>query len=396
MQRQDIPTMSEIERVLKEEHVNDDISDADDDEDDVTEHEIADDSPLIKKQTHDTKRSKELDLLLLDFFSNSYNLPKIDVVDPLEYKKGVDDMERILDFLNVDISIPENIETNDYLDTLDVRILRSLSSRNLPEFRNTSAKEKASGIQELIPPNLYSIIGLRSLLIKHLHFNNKNRQILGYNMRNPFSQLRRFITNDILSYSVNDRQEIEEERNLFYRRFHALFKWPALLTLENPSQELLNVVKFLPKKKINQVKRTYSRGSNDVNTKQFKTTSSVTDSCKVLKLTPVSNKSIIQDLLRNKSKKLFNVSNLIENGCTKTVINEIKLDFTNLNIKLDNPVKFRGEQVSTSITLPGIDLTEKRSDKSLEPIQDGFSTSNSPTNTVEENTFEGKCIDYTN
>lgn len=347
----EIPTLSEIRKVLNKDNED---SRSSENESDNEEEEEKEESLLIK-DLKDVKNAKNMDDLLLDFFSNSYNLPKITVVDPLEYDKGVDDVARVLNILNVDLCIPTHIENNEYLDPLDVRILHSLSSRNKSEFGNLSADKKNCDIQELVPPNVYNTVGLRSLLIKHLHFKNKKREIsqLASNVKNPFSQLRQFIANDIFSYSPNDQVKIEADRNLFYRRFHALFKWPALMTLQNSSPELLNISEFLPVKKITQVKRTYSRIScheHNENAKKLKTTNPVMKPLNVLKLTPVSNKSVIQDLMTNKSKKLFSVNQINENGQVKTVINEIKLDFVEENIVMNNAATSVDKPTTSSVT----------------------------------------------
>lgn len=330
-----MPTLGEIRKILKLHLVkgtdaDEEITDSDDDN--------------VSNEEKDLKYSKEMDKQLLNFFSSSYQITPVETLD-LNYEKGINDILRLIRVLNVNLSIPKNFDNITCLDSLDKKILNSLKSRDLSEHVKSSIDEQMESIQELVPPNLYSTVGLRSLLIKHVHYKRGMTELsqIGVNTKNSFPALRQFITNDILNFSLFERIEIEAERNLFYRRFYSLFKWPALMTLQDPAPELLNISEFLPLKRTIQIKRTYGRMSaneTNENTKKIKpsniskevenpvTTKDITNT---LKLTPVSNKSVLQDLMKNKTKKLFTLNKINENGQIRTVINEVKFDFAKGN-----------------------------------------------------------------
>lgn len=325
--------MGQIRKALRAEKLEDNSDEDDEDESEVNGEETYD----LPDDFQDINGKKQIDDLLLDFFSNSYKIPQVNVIDPSQYEESIGDLVKVLKLLKAKLCIPENLDDIEHLDSLDIRILNTLSARKNSEYNHLTVDQQLSAVQELIPPHLHSVVGLRSLLIRHLHFKNSRRRIpqLASNNKNLLNNIRQIITTDILSCTLNDRMDIETERNLFYRRFHSVMKWPALMTIQNPTAELLNISDFLPVKNVKAVKRTYSRisnGGNNESSKKSKTSQPRTESSNVIKLTPVSNKSVIEDLLKDKSKKLFSLSNINKNGQIKAVINEIKLDFSESEI----------------------------------------------------------------
>lgn len=320
----EIPSLNEIRRVLKCENWEDNIpseceTDLEEDEEDGSST-----NAIIR-----IRNPKKVEEMLLDFFSNTYVIPKCKIVAPAELKQGVEDVKNTLSVLNVNLTIPEDIGSNEHLDALDVKILHSLSLSNKSRHQ-TNLKKEPSPMTQLIPPNLFTVVGLRGLLIRHLQLKNKDElPQLASNMRNPFSLMRKLVAHKLFNCEIGERDQIESDLNLFYRRFHSLFKYPSMMTLHAPSPILLNCAELLPQEKLRQVKRTYSRirANESSDSKHLKLSDNTSEPTKVLKLMPVSNKSVIQDLMQNKSKKLFTLRKINQNGAIKTVINEIKCNF---------------------------------------------------------------------
>ncbi|CAH0546013.1 unnamed protein product [Brassicogethes aeneus] len=193
--------------------------------------------PTKKTYTHKTS----VDAQLVEFFSNSQNnkttwkaffSPSISVV--------TENVEEMLSVLGAKLKIPKKLEEGTNLDALDVQVLRSL--------RDSKTQQK---VGRLLPPNLNSIMGLTSLLLKHKSYQSLGERIfdrLGPQFNSHQENFR---------YAVEKmpgplRDKIVHERNLFYSRFTTIFKWPSILSLAEPSRDLLY-------NKPGEKRRTYAR-----------------------------------------------------------------------------------------------------------------------------------------
>ncbi|KAJ8971507.1 hypothetical protein NQ314_000669 [Rhamnusium bicolor] len=325
-----IPTLDEIEAVLKRRTSNKDIVNSDEVDSDV--EEIATTSNVSFAGT--PANDMGVDDLLTAFFCNSFKVNTTKMISSLNLRRAVNSVKSLLDILKAKLDIPENFDEDMTLDNLDVAILNSLSEENsnMCEYNVGSA----DSITDLVPPNLNTVVGLRSLLIKFSHYRSEEKQAMTKFIQGAQRQSSTAIRSDVvrhfLSLPPDIKQEVAADRKLFYKRFHALFKWPAIMTLENPSAELQSTAKgFTPRAPID-VKRTYSRQpKNSPPVKRVKVTElpSTSSAAAPLKLTPVTNKSVLEDLLRDKTKKLFYFDKVVSGGKTKTIIKQIPLPSIN-------------------------------------------------------------------
>ncbi|KAG5890102.1 hypothetical protein JTB14_026473 [Gonioctena quinquepunctata] len=296
----------------------------------------------------DIPDSKNVDDMLTDFFNNCYKVEEEIILTPKALKEAVDDVELLMDLLKVNLELPENLSGFKRLDSVDVEILQELSQR-----RGNCAKTyspRTRHIADLVPPNLHSTIGLRSLLIKNQHFMySSNYKIFEVLPKSSVSRLKFEIGKQLSALEAKEQAIVQADRKLCYSRFHSLLKWPALMTLEGPTSELRHLSENIKEEIRPPVKRTYSRmkkiagkdiAEDPVANKKPKLSDSVqpviaepvtsvpsVNLAQSLKLTPVTNRSVIENLMKDKSKKLFYFNKVQCGSQTKTVIQEVKLNF---------------------------------------------------------------------
>lgn len=294
-----IPSLQEIEKILRSHH-----------EEELTEKEF--NIPL------------NIDDMLTNFFCNTFKINPTKYITAMYVKRAVKDVEEVLDILNADLDIPHDFDEDLKLDNLDVAIL------NILYDKMTNKRKTNKDVCKLLPPNLNSLVGLRGLLIKY-HANkldqHETEDIDKYRHRGL--NIKSDIVKQLLNLSNDTRTKVDNDHKLFCRRFHSLFKWPAIMTLEGPSSEVQGTssCSFSPTKI--QVERTYSRAdknkAKEFAEKQMSICELPSSSMEAapLKLTPVTNKSIIEDLMHNRDKKLFCMEAVKSDGETKMVIKEV-------------------------------------------------------------------------
>ncbi|KAJ8924995.1 hypothetical protein NQ315_001160 [Exocentrus adspersus] len=260
-----------------------------------------------------------VDEMLTNFFSDSFKMTSSKCITPHYVQKAVTDVRTVLDVLQVKLDIPEDFEHDNRLDNLDVAVLNALSTE----------REGNEDVNNLLAPNLNTVLGLRNLLIKFSSNNLEYQETNKDHVNEAWSN----IVRQLLNLSDRERDVIEKHYHLFFKRFQTLFKWPAVMTLVNPSAELHSTCNNeLTVNKI-QVKRTYSKAdknetiAEEVPGKRMKNSEAASSSTAItfqpLKLTPVTNKSVIEDLLRNRDKKLFCLEAVQGEKGTTTVIKEV-------------------------------------------------------------------------
>ncbi|KAL3284940.1 hypothetical protein HHI36_019072 [Cryptolaemus montrouzieri] len=92
-----------------------------------------------------------------------------------------------------------------------------------------------------------TIIGLRGLLLRNqLYKKTKNRPIVTLMDKLPIIRnqsddyLASKLIDTLKDMNINERNQIENERCLFLERFISLFMWPAIFSIEPPSEQLLD------------------------------------------------------------------------------------------------------------------------------------------------------------
>ncbi|XP_018564000.1 uncharacterized protein LOC108905546 [Anoplophora glabripennis] len=327
-----IPTLSAIEKILRNHH-----------------QENPDNAPHTTGNLNVFTNPVSIDDMLTNFFCNSFKVNLTKCISSAYVNKAAKDVQAVLGTLNANIDIPQNFDEDLRLDNLDVAILNILADNA------GSKKSVKKDIWELLPPNLNSLVGLRSLLIKY--YTNKSTDEdtddVVNEERNRYFDIntRCDIMTHLLTLSNETRTKVENERRLFYKRFHALFKWPATMTLVNPSPNLQGMSTSNSISTQFQVKRTYSKVNRTMVTegpsKQIKISEMPSSSTKAipLKLTPVTNKSVLADLIQNKNKKLFSMQAVKCGGATKMVIKEVNIRPTN-----DKELKGRNSDVNHTQT----------------------------------------------
>ncbi|XP_023015413.2 proximal sequence element A Pbp95 [Leptinotarsa decemlineata] len=313
---------------------------------------------------------KDVDVMLTNFFSNSFKPGVDNKFFPTAVKNAVEDIEVLLDTLNVRLDIPEKLPQSSRLDCFDLEILTALRLRR--------SGSRGGHVTGLVPPNLFSTIGLRSLLIKNLHFRNSPKEIfvkLDPFTRSSVSRSKFKMVQNLAEMTPEQQALVKVDRSLFYQRFYSLFKWPSLLTLEGPSPELRDITENIEELTVPPLKRTYSRANrsetNDVKRPRLvelmpppeapqKTTPAKAKPS--LKLKPVTDKSVIANLLQDSSKKLFYFDKVRSGKGTKTVIKELKLNIIvpkNQSRQPKNNIKTLPQTTSTStITSSNSNTTE--------------------------------------
>lgn len=173
---------------------------------------------------------KNIDALLTNFFNSS-----VDMGRKYRIVSNFDELtQTVLDafsILKVDIEIPEDFELDPNLDDVDFEILNRLRDSDVDGNKNK--------ITRLVPPNIGSIVGLRSLIIKHKDYKTalKNKPSTS---KSP--DINWAMEQNLLKLSQEEKNDILFHRNLFSVRFHSLFNWSATLSLERPTFALKETV----------------------------------------------------------------------------------------------------------------------------------------------------------
>ncbi|KAK9876835.1 hypothetical protein WA026_015071 [Henosepilachna vigintioctopunctata] len=224
------------------------ISDQFKNHDDVPRLEDIEERLGVKSKIKHKKRSKHLensniDYLLINYFSDSYKLKQKPIDTTVhKIKEAANAIFQILLKWKVKLDIPEELKKNSHLDIVDLEILNTL--RDNYQQLNIDA----SAVDDLIPPNWNTIIGLRGLLLKnnlYKRMKNKSKVTLLDELplirNNSDHNLVSELIDMLKDMNANTRNQIEIERCFFLERFMSLFMWPAIFSLQSPSETLLNI-----------------------------------------------------------------------------------------------------------------------------------------------------------
>ncbi|XP_076272755.1 proximal sequence element A Pbp95 isoform X2 [Rhynchophorus ferrugineus] len=182
-----------------------------------------------------------IDDLLTDFFSAAMKLKFQSSVNQAHVNHAVVSVQAILSALNVELCIPKEFPEITNLDVVDVDILKSLVSKaSMNEHNEYVIKRSSRDINSQIPPNLYTAVGMRSLLIKNHIYKSTKKENNVQNRKN--AQDSRTISYRGRKHQPNKtkftQKQLKEERILFHKRLMSLFKFPGILTLQKPPDGL--------------------------------------------------------------------------------------------------------------------------------------------------------------
>ncbi|CAG9857601.1 unnamed protein product [Phyllotreta striolata] len=277
-----------------------------------------------------------IDDCITDFFYERYQDRFIDAaaaatsetarIDDL--KTVADQFEALLIVLGVELNIPDDYASMESLDRLDKTVLGELIRRG--HLRRTGRT-----VKRLVPPNFHTATAMRLLLVNYLHYKDAamaGRKALAFKTETIFGNPEIYATTDangaFKERTVREDGSIESrvsaDRTLFYDRFVALFKWPAILTLQAPLCEFSQMVMSLDVPAFRgPVKRTYGGKTDRSNANKVRVLDE--QGVKSLRLTPVTKRSVIADLLKRGDKKLYQMNRVADDGGTRTCIEEIDL-----------------------------------------------------------------------
>lgn len=207
-----------------------------------------------------------IDKELMDYFQSTCKIKSSKMISGAELSHIVDIVRALMMILDVEFIVPDNesLSRNPNLDILDVEILTSLFSdvhiQNIStedsktSIPSTSHKRNYTPIVRTIdvegcwkqvfkcyqpdvisylPPNINTLVGIRSLLLIHQAYKSKR-------LENPMptSNLETIAIKSE-EIDVDDEQSfIISDQDRFCMRFKTIFTWPALMSIMKPKDTL--------------------------------------------------------------------------------------------------------------------------------------------------------------
>lgn len=174
-------------------------------------------------------KNQEIDNMLVAFFTTSYTVkPKPVQTTALKIKNSAEKMFEIFKMFGCNLKIPADMEKNKMLDIIDLEILNILRDK-------INSTESRPIINQLLPPNLNSLIGMRGLLLHNqLSKKSKNKETRSQDF-SLISEMENILNNR----DVHTQKMIMNERGIFLDRFTSMLMWPALLSIQSPNVHLL-------------------------------------------------------------------------------------------------------------------------------------------------------------
>lgn len=181
------------------------------------------------------------DIRLLEYFKSAYKLEP-EELRPAAYRNIKQDTEIIkmaCNIFKVTLSIPDEsvLQNHPALDDIDVKILielkehfdlqKNTETEPIPSTSNSTNDE--SRVIEYFPPTLPTLIALRSILIRYKSYKQYMKNM---------SEFTKF------DWKL-------EEQLLFQERMNVLFRWPCIMSLNQPS----DIIKVTQEVKVQQPAR---------------------------------------------------------------------------------------------------------------------------------------------
>nr|CAH7742322.1 unnamed protein product [Callosobruchus chinensis] len=179
-----------------------------------------------------------IDWKLVEFFRYSALGNKDDTDDRKAHdlRSTMLEFETVLNSLRCKLNIHTDFNETRYIDSTDLDILNAYRSRP----NNLERSEK------LVPPNLNTCLALRSLLMNHARRKRYSRPKMNLNDCLDTARSKNELSYYTKRYGESQKKTILSQMNSFYRRFYALFKWPAVLSGTLPNVGLLIDSQHMP------------------------------------------------------------------------------------------------------------------------------------------------------
>ncbi|XP_030757726.1 uncharacterized protein LOC115883497 [Sitophilus oryzae] len=206
-------------------------------------------SPRRKRNiilVRDDSEEADIDNFLTEYFSDKLTVPaKKTIQDDTDYITFAKDaVMDALSVLQAELHIPIHFNKNPKLDETDISILNAviLNASFNKKSKHYVLNRASLNIDRLISPNLYTATGIRNLLLNEEKFRtNMKRAHIFEHLRGSKtqSQVQWCINTYLSNLEEADKNEVLAERTLFFKRFVSLFKFPAIMTLQKPSDNIL-------------------------------------------------------------------------------------------------------------------------------------------------------------
>ncbi|XP_045463353.1 uncharacterized protein LOC123673016 [Harmonia axyridis] len=171
---------------------------------------------LGQTKTKQSNNDHDLDALLTNFFNTSHTIEQKSLeISSIQIQNAADTMYSILQHWGVNLQIPSELKKNITLDIIDIEILNLLRDKYRSDIPRSS-----STINNILPPNTNSLIGLRGLLLEDQSFKKTKMNLT-------------------LKDKLSARSDTtHNEKCLFLNRFISTFMWSGLLSIESPNIHL--------------------------------------------------------------------------------------------------------------------------------------------------------------
>lgn len=208
-----------------------------------------------------------IDKELVEYFQSTCKIRTSKIISRPELNHIVDVVKALMGILDVELIIPNNelLQKNQNLDILDVEILSLLVSASSSESTNedvvplstfkancsvTFPTSSSAVCQKhlikfftpnpvsFLPPNINTLVGIRNLLLIHQSY--KAKRSVKYQtakLLNVYLQSTNSTKPETIDI-VDETNLTITEKEKYIKRFNAIFKWPALMSIMEPKESL--------------------------------------------------------------------------------------------------------------------------------------------------------------
>lgn len=228
--RTEIPTLAEIGEHLK------------------SSGQLPSQTSALARPLHYRVVNDNIDKELIQYFQSTCKIKTSKSISAQEVQHNVSVIKTLMSILDIELTIPDHafIENNPKLDVLDKEILTLLFTDtgridNVTRGASTSTSQvlkfTKNNSMSYLPPNINTLVGVRSLLLMHESYRSK---CSSRNSLNKIISRKTPTTNNVtcnVSNQVLNSVLIDQEK--YTKRFNAIFKWPALMSIMEPSENLI-------------------------------------------------------------------------------------------------------------------------------------------------------------
>lgn len=274
---------------------------------------------------------KSIDAMLTNFFSNAMNTKQSKNLTETNLTEAAQNAEEILSLFGANLYKVKNLQCSSHLDNIDLEVLERLFKKKANLYLTSEHK--------LIPPSVDTLVGLRSLIMKHKEYKQRYKD----NNKDGSSKSDKVlwsVDQSLMKLGDSIRNEVLFHMELFSKRFAKIFDWSAVLSLEKPYQyDVLEEQKNTNQLEITRNKRS-SKKDNFLGVKRRKV-----DIADLANLSQVQNKQLklvdkkfIEQLMKTKNNvniiRIETVTNSA--GSVKPILRPIHTSNTTESISNDS------------------------------------------------------------